>query len=186
MKGKRIFTAMPMTVIAVLAACMFSTCGLGLGIEEDDFEYAGFPFFINPKMGGYIFKSVIQIEEYVDQIKKEYFDKVMVNRPSEIQKEEEHWENAIQPGFDSMFNKYNNAFFSRSNLVMVLHSDHAKTRIEIKKIGVKNNELYVRMYRIPQVGVRTDVVGYRCILIPIKKREYNGTKVNIETRTVLW
>ena len=192
MKGKRIFTAMPMTLIAVFAACAFSFCFIDLGIGKTDVEYFGdyrigvFPSSVISKIPAYfILKSLADKDEYINLLKtdletSEAWD--LLSAQGTLSWEEYFSEFKLA----SSLKKYNGNFFKDSNLVMVLLSTNPDRRqYKFKNMYVKNNNLYVRINAITGGNYYIIDSNYY-MLIPVKKKNFNGNTVHIEIRTAWW
>ena len=191
---KRFF--MVFTAIAV-CALLFSACDMGLGIEETDIryeEYADSLFLvstIDKNPAGLIIKSVEEKEEFIELTRKGYFDYYGYLDFDVLQ---ENWE-LRESWLVSFFNEYDDKFFTDTNLVMILmFGGSVPARLKVKKISVKNNELYIdvdggsaQLIGISWVSLDVVTTTGCNILIPIKKNEFNGSKVNIRIRiTRLW
>ena len=182
-------------IIAMLAACclVFTACDTGLtsiNVEETDikrerYEYSLFPLSARGKnAAGFIIKSAVDKEVFIEHVKEGYFDYFRVNDFTEVQKD---WETSVKPSLTSFFGKFDNDFFTDSNLVMILINNDK--RHQIRKISEKNKELYIIINRIqPGIGyVGVDDIFSWSLLIPLKKKDFNANKINIEVRnTRLW
>ena len=177
-------------MVLIFTAVLFPACLTDAGVDVEEIENGVFPYFVNniETNKAYIFKSVVQIEEYIEQIETKYFNDTELFHPKYSEDREEYWKNEIKPNLVESFNKYNDAFFTHSNLVMVLWVERNKPiKIKIEKIGVKNNEFYIRIKRNIPIGPQaTDSLPGACFLIPVKSSIFHGDKVIIETRNTYW
>ena len=171
--------------LVVFFTMLFSACVMD--VDKEDVIYGGIDFLIprfrsiNPPY--IIIKSVLQMEEYIDLVKVDLFYFFSYTGGDDNEKFQKVWESDYEPRAASMRNKYNDAFFKHSNLVMISAGGGIKT--EVKKIGTKNNELYVRINRTYCYGPQPDMAYPGIFLIiPIKKSSFNGDTVSIEIRDI--
>ena len=164
--------------LVVFFTMLFSACVMDVDTKDSDIKYYARNWPLTSlareqNFGYFILKSDEQKNEYIDQVRAETGSQII-------------WEKYEGPDLTSSLNKYNDAFFTHSNLVMFSMgiSGGNEKNCTVKKMGVKNNELYIRIERKHYIGPTPASVMSVCILIPVKKSSFNGDTVNIEIRDI--
>jgi len=151
-------------LIAMVCTPIFSSCVMDIGVDESNIVYYlkdnSFNF---PEVPGHktylLLKSAEQRDAYIDSVKSK---------------------NNHKPDF---LDRYDDAFFSRSNLLMVGMGGKVK-QLKVTKVGVKDDALYVRIQRktyfLPDIGDDATI-----ILIPFKKSSYTGNKVDLDVHEIM-
>jgi len=123
-----------------------------------------------------ILKSSAMKDEYIEQVKIEYFKKSY-----SIQEE---WESDYKPEIDEMFSVYDETFFITHNLLIFPGFNESYI---VKKINVKNNELYIKIQVVdnPFVEQAMGEMNF-CTIFIFKKIDFNGDKVIIDKYTTWW
>ena len=164
-------------VMVVLSVSLFFACDLDpdltpIEVKETSIKYVryGIPKSMwNRKY--LILKSAEQRDEYIELLYAKYAENARDPKPLE--------DYIIWDSFTLALNKYSDNFFDTSDLVMILRWEpHTGISHKVDKIGIKNSNLYIRIKRMISVGGAIPV-GWH-ILVPIKKKSFNGDKVVIE------
>ena len=124
-----------------------------------------------------MFKSVEQMDENIEQIRAEYD-----SRPPN-----DEWKSYCESILTSMQSMYDDAFFQHSNLVVILLTTGSSAiKCKLKKVGIKNNELYIGVHEMVPIGAMTCDEAYYSFVIPIKKSSFDGDTVKIDIRKVYY
>ena len=154
--------------------------------DETEIENNGqdflFPYSAERHPSSYI-KSVAQMDEYINQVKADFFDTFSFVNHEELQK---IWGSDKEPQAALMRNKYDDEFFQHTNLVVIfLGTSSISIKCKVKKVGIKNNELYIGVHKTIPTGVDLPAMpGYYSFVIPLKKSSFNGDTVKIDIREV--
>ena len=185
-KEKFAMVTLLMAIIFAAGAFVFSACDTDLiDFEEADIEFSTYDHLIPSSleetqgMPYIVLKSTVQKEEYIELIKEEHI--------AEQNYSQENWESYYRPAIESILNKYNETFFTKYNLVMFLFWRQASTNYKIKKMSVKNNELYIKMDLVcSPFGYQLLGAASSYMFVPLEKKDFDGDKVTIEKCVTWW
>ena len=166
-------------ILTAIFMVLFSACDMELiDFEDAEIVRVGLWFPRSLKNQEYlIFKSADQIVEFIALLEDEWEGSSMV------------WDSYIKDSVDTFVEKYDETFFSDSILIILQSYGDFPLEKHIKKMYVKNNELYITITKkiniSPPVstGEESKIFIY---LIPFKKNDFNGDIVHIKWQTVWW
>jgi len=170
-------------IVVMISVNLFSACEMEpIDFVKKDVEQTNLPHlsFQSSSQKNYIFKSTSQVDEYINEIKDKFFEDHSNSLEAQEQAQKE-WEEKILPAYNAAFSKYNDVFFTKSNLVMILLYTGINTiKLSVKNLYVKNNELHVKINRFFIPGPTPGIVVSVCFFIQLLKESFNGDKVYVD------